>query len=495
MVSTAGDESDPPWVTSFLTYANYLLLIIMGALRDVIDRLLYSHVEKRDGGYASLLNSWQAFYTRRLYMRIQDCFNRPIDGPPGAWVSVMERDFDKERHDGMAMTTSSLSCLNLGSYNYLGFAESELDMRADVCKSMRRLGVSSCSSRSELGTTDAHLELERSIACFLRKPAAVVFGMGFASNSLVLPALMGSGDLIVSDSLNHSSIVTGVKQSQACVRVFKHNSPESLCRVLREAISRGRPRVRRPWKKILVCVEGLYSMEGAICKLPEIVSVCKRFKAYLFVDEAHSIGALGETGRGVAEKTGVPFDDIDIFMGTFTKSFGSAGGYVASSCEVVEILKRKSAGHISACSMSAACAKQASLALRLIDGRDGSTRGREKLAAIKRNANMFRSGLEEIGLQVIGSPDSPVIPALLFNPAKIPAFSRECFRRKLAVVVVGYPATPLLKARIRFCISAAHSEEDLKAALRVIESVSRQCLIQYKKSLISSPSFFGVLRR
>ena len=481
MPKSEADESDPPWITAVLTLANYLLLIVMGAVRDVMDYLHVRTSEAKNQGYANLLNSWQAFYTRRLYLRIQDCFNRPIDGPPGAWVSVMERDFDAAQEQQMKLTSSSVQCLNLGSYNYLGFAESELDMRSEVCESMRRLGVSSCSSRSELGTTDDHVALERSVASFLGKPAAIVFGMGFATNSLVLPALTGRGDLILSDCLNHSSIVTGAKHSQACVRVFQHNSPESLRRLLRAAIAHGQPRTRRPWKKILVCVEGLYSMEGAICKLPEIVTVCKRYKAYLFVDEAHSIGALGATGRGVAEHTGVSPDAVDCFMGTFTKSFGSVGGYIASSQEVIDILKRKCTGHIEACSISPACAKQAFLALQLIHGKDGTTRGQEKLAAIKRNANLFRAGLEKIGLQVIGSPDSPVIPALLFNPAKIPAFSRECFRRKLAVVVVGYPATPLLKARIRFCVSAAHTEEDLKSALRVIEIVSKQCLIQYKR--------------
>ena len=131
--------------------------------------------------------------------------------------------------------------------------------------------------------------------------------------------------------------------------------------------------------------------------------------------------------------------------------------------------------------MSVACIKQASLALQFIQGEDGTDRGQKKLDAIKENANMFRDGLKKMGLQVIGDYDSPVVPALLFNPAKIPAFSRECLARKLAVVVVGFPATPLLKSRIRFCISAAHSKKDLISALKVIEQVSAKCMIQYKR--------------
>ena len=167
-------------------------------------------------------------------------------------------------------------------------------------------------------------------------------------------------------------------------------------------------------------------------------------------------------------------------MGTFTKSFGSVGGYIASSRDVVSLLRRRSPANVYACSMSSVCAKQALLALELIQGRDGSTRGREKLDKIKSNANMFRNGLKEIGLQVIGDYDSPVIPCMLFNPAKIPAFSRACLARKLAVVVVGYPATPLLKSRIRFCISAAHDEDDLRSALAIIKQVADECLIRYK---------------
>lgn len=452
----------------------------MGTVRDLYDWLFCKRTQIKKEGYGSLLNDWQDFYTRRLYNRIQDCFNRPINSAPGAWVSVMQRDFRNGDSD-MVLTGSSVTALNLSSYNYLGFAESELELRTEVCASLWKFGVSSCSSRSELGTTTEHLDLENRIAKFLGKEAAMICGMGFGCNSFILPALMGRDDLILSDELNHSSIVTGSRLSEATVRVFRHNCPKSLERELRRAISRGKPRTYRPWKRIMVCTEGLFSMEGELCALAEISRVCKKYKAYLYVDEAHSIGALGNTGRGIAEHAGVDPKDVDIFMGTFTKSFGSVGGYIASTHEVIHLLKRTSPAHMQACSMSVACIKQASLALQLIQGEDGTDRGQKKLDAIKENANMFRDGLKKMGLQVIGDYDSPVVPALLFNPAKIPAFSRECLARKLAVVVVGFPATPLLKSRIRFCISAAHSKKDLISALKVIEQVSAKCMIQYKR--------------
>jgi len=295
-VTIAQDESDPPWVTAVLTYANFLLLIVVGTLRDILDaRFQFSPKQHKKHDYADLLSDWQDFYTRRLYNRIQDCFNRPIDSAPGAWVSVIEREFDSSCPGGMRMKHSSVQTLNLSSYNYLGFAESELAMREDICVCLNSLGASTCSSRSELGTTAEHRQLEERVAEFLGKEDAMVCGMGFGSNSLVIPALMGENDLILSDALNHSSIVTGARLSSARVEVFAHNCPVSLEKKLRVAIARGQPGTRRPWKKIVVAVEGLYSMEGEICRLAEISAVCKRYKAYLYVDEAHSIGALGST--------------------------------------------------------------------------------------------------------------------------------------------------------------------------------------------------------
>lgn len=178
---------------------------------------------------------------------------------------------------------------------------------------------------------------------------------------------------------------------------------------LRAAIAEGQPRTHRPWKKILVVVEGLYSMEGEICRLKEIVAVCKKYKAYLYVDEAHSIGALGRTGRGVLEHCGVNPEDVDIMMGTFTKSFGSVGGYIAASKEVVEFLRRSSPGSIYACSMAPAAVTQASLALRMIAGEDGTGKGRDKIETLRRNANLFRAGLQRMGCEV----SSPLPPRVL----------------------------------------------------------------------------------
>jgi hypothetical protein len=208
-------EHTVPWIAALTTYFSYALLIVFGTLRDCAQHINFlskpavSSPERK--GYGKLLNDFQDFYTRRLYNRIQDCFNRPITSAPGAWIQTMERDFANTECSQMKLLGTDICALNLASYNYLGFAESELEMRDEVIASMRRLGVSNASGRSELGTTDDHLELEARIAAFLRKPAAMVLGMGFATNSTILPALCGRGGLIISDELNHSSIVTGAR--------------------------------------------------------------------------------------------------------------------------------------------------------------------------------------------------------------------------------------------------------------------------------------------
>ncbi|ONL99886.1 UDP-glycosyltransferase TURAN [Zea mays] len=316
-------------------------------------------------------------------------------------------------------TSNTTRCLNLGSYNYLGFAAADEYCTPRVIESLKKYSASTCSVRVDGGTTKFHNELEELPARFVGKPAAILFGMGYVTNSAIIPCLIGKGGLIISDSLNHNSIVNGARGSGATVRVFQHNSPAHLEEVLREQIAGGQPRTHRPWKRIIVIVEGIYSMEGELCKLPEIIVVSKKYKAYTYLDEAHSIGAVGQSGRGVCELLGVDLADVDIMMGA------------------------------------------------------------QKLARIRENSNFFRSELKKMGFEVLGDNDSPVMPIMLYNPAKIPAFSRECLRQKVVVVTVAFPATPLLLARARICISASHTREDLIKALDVISRVGDLVGIKY----------------
>ena len=261
-------------------------------------------------GYGVLFKSWESFFTRRLFHRVQDCWNRPIASSPGAHIQVMER-VTRDGNKSFQTTGNLIPAMNVGSYNYLGFADDWKETcRKDVMESVDKFPLSMASSRMDFGTISYHKELEERVARFVGKEAAIVYAMGYGTNSSTIPAIMGSESLIISDSLNHTSIVNGSRASASNIRVFTHNDIDQLERVLREAIIKGQPRHHRPWKKILVMVEGIYSMEGDICRLPEIVQVCKKYKAYLYVDEAHSIGALGKSGRGVCEQTGVDPNDV-----------------------------------------------------------------------------------------------------------------------------------------------------------------------------------------
>jgi serine palmitoyltransferase len=274
--------------------------------------------KKQKKGYAELFKSWESFYTRRLYHRIQDCWNRPIASAPKAHFDVMER-VTTDNNCSFHVTGKTMRCLNLASYNYLGFADDwKVTCRADVMKSVDEWPISLCSSRMDFGTISIHRELEETVAKFVGKEAAMIFSMGYNTNTSTIATIAGPGSLIVSDSLNHLSIVNGARASPAQIRVFRNNDIAHLEEVLREAIVNGQPKHHRPWRQIWVMVEGIYSMEGVICKLADIVQVCKKYKTYLYVDEAHSIGALGATGKGVCEHTGVNPADIGIVHTSFT---------------------------------------------------------------------------------------------------------------------------------------------------------------------------------
>lgn len=496
-----------PTFVAYTVYFAYAVLILVGHVRDFFAYLFggrftgngSEHNDRRY--YAPLLKSWEHFYTRRLYTRIQDCFNRPIASNPGAHIQVLERvsydwqksmkvvgpvsrqEFRKRDHRFCKTHDQSLAryALNLGSYNYLGFADDwQETCAASVHKSLEDLPVSVNSSRNEFGTTVLHRKLEQTVAEFLNKQDALCLNMGFNTNATTIPALVGKGDLILSDALNHTSIVNGARASGAAVRIFRHNDVEHLREILKQAIVMGRPRTRRPWNKILVVVEGIYSMEGEYPDLKNIVKASKEFGAYVYLDEAHSIGAMGPTGRGITEYLGVDTADVDIMMGTFTKSFGAMGGYIAGDKHVIDCLRQKCAASSYHNALSPVVCQQIITAFEVISGKDGTNIGKKKLQDLRDNSNYFRMKLNDMGLLVLGQYDSPIMPVMLYNPTKIGAFSRECLKRNLAVVVVGFPAVPILESRARFCISAGHTREDLDYALRQIDEIADILKLRYR---------------
>uniref|UniRef100_A0A8K9Y2Y1 Serine palmitoyltransferase, long chain base subunit 2b n=1 Tax=Oncorhynchus mykiss TaxID=8022 RepID=A0A8K9Y2Y1_ONCMY len=444
---------ETPLLVAVLTYVGYGILTIFGYLRDFLrhwgmEKCHVAREREEQKDFVPLYQDFENFYTRNLYMRIRDNWNRPICSVPGAKMDLLERaskDYNWTfQHTGKVVK----DVINMGSYNYLGFAENTGRCADAATESTHHYGVGVGSTRYEMGNLDIHEELEQLVARFLGVESSMAFGMGFATNSMNIPALAGKVlRLHYSDPFLCS----------VCVSV----DMVSLEKLLRDAIVHGQPRTRRPWKKILILVEGIYSMEGSIVRLPEVIALKKRYKAFLYLDEAHSIGALGPRGGGVVDYFALDPKDVDIMMGTFTKSFGAAGGYIGGKKELIDYLRSHSHSAIYATSMSPPVSQQIITSMKIIMGEDGTTLGVVRLRQLSENTTYFRRKLREMGFIIYGNDDSPVVPMMLYMPAKIGAFGREMLKRNIGTVVVGFPATPIIESRARFCVSAAHTRDIL----------------------------------
>eukprot|EP01025_Chloroclados_australasicus_P027322 TRINITY_DN2712_c0_g2_i2.p1 TRINITY_DN2712_c0_g2~~TRINITY_DN2712_c0_g2_i2.p1 ORF type:complete len:548 (+),score=38.06 TRINITY_DN2712_c0_g2_i2:129-1772(+) len=464
--------SGPPYFVAFITYLAFAILFALGVVRDFL--LNFLNVQKKGKkGYAPVRQDYEDFYTRRLYYRIHDCWNRPICSAPDNKVELILRSQPIDQKP-LRILEGQKPCINMGSYNYLGFAAQDPYCTPRVQMSLSSDGWSVNTSRVDNGSLRVHKELEELLATYLQKESVMTYGMGFATNSCTIPAVFGPGDAIFSDGLNHKSIVSGVRGSGAKVYVFRHNDYDHLEDLICKALIFQKPR------RMIILVEGIYSMEGEIVDLQRIVQIKKKYKAMLYLDEAHSIGALGATGRGACEHCGVNPKEVDILMGTFTKSFGSCGGYIAGSKQVIQHLMQFSPANMYAISMAPPAAQQILSALKLIMGHDGTNRGIDKIRRLHSNANYLRLKLQSKGYDTLGNFGSPVIPLMLYLPAKIAAFSRMCLERGVAMVVVGFPATALLEGRARICVSASHTQEDLDKALEVVEEVGVMCNLRYQ---------------
>ncbi|EPQ27492.1 uncharacterized protein PFL1_05030 [Pseudozyma flocculosa PF-1] len=535
-------EEEPSYITVLTTYISYIILILIGHMRDYTGKRLfpksYRHLMERDG-YAALNSDFDSFYTRRLKARLDDCFSRPVTGVCGRTVLTLDRVSD-DYYQSFRFTGEKTRALNISAYNYLGFAQSHGGCADAVEESLQRYGISSYGSRLGSGSLDLHEQAEQLVAKFVGKQEAVLISMGFATNSTTIPAMAGPGTLIISDEYNHSSIRFGARLSGAHIRQYKHNDMKKLEALLRECISQGMPRTHRPWKKILLIVEGLYSMEGTLVNLPEVIRLKEKYKFHLYIDEAHSIGAIGPNGRGVCDYFGIDPAKVDILMGTFTKSFGAAGGYIAGDKSVIDRIRLTNHANVYGETLAPPVLTQIIASMASIMGvgnkaeeaallpswvklpralMDGSE-GRERLRRLAFNARYLSSGLRKLGFIVYGHRDSPIVPVLIFQPAKMPLFSRMMLDRQqslppserlvveesqlsreqikamddpaspdnmtnpdarppIVVVVVAYPATPLISSRVRFCVSAAHTKKDIDDVLRACDEVGSLLKMKY----------------
>nr|CCC93577.1 putative serine palmitoyltransferase [Trypanosoma congolense IL3000] len=468
-----------PFISMVMSYAALINFLFFACITELRKKLFGEKQKKRDG-YAPLFSFLDNFWQSHFYRRGRDCFNHTIDSRPSRVIAVMER-VSNDYNRTFTFSGNIKPCVNLSSYNYLGFADDIPHITREVLNTLDRYGLASCSAIQHAGQHTPVANLERGIADFLCKDDAIACGMGFGTNFRGLPALFGSDTLVISDSLNHSSLVNGIRLSGAKVKVFKNGDMNNLEKVLREAVVLGRypTGAYEPWVRIVIVVEGVYSMEGEFVDLPRVVELKKKYGALLFVDEAHSIGATGRTGRGVTEHFGVDPRDVDILMGTFTKSFGAIGGYLAGDQNVIDYIRTHSSLALHCDTISPPCAQQALSVLNVLNGSDGTDIGPKHIQQLMENSQFLRRGLIERGFVVLGDDASPVVPVMLYHIGRAITVWRECMRRGLAIVIVGYPATSLLETRIRFCVSAAHTRADLQFALDVMDEVRNEINIRF----------------
>jgi len=353
--------------------------------------------------------------------------------------------------------------INLSSNNYLGLA-THPRMIAAAAGAAQEFGAGSGAVRTIAGTMDIHVELEEKIAAFKHTEAALVFQSGFTANAGTVAAVLGKDDMIISDELNHASIIDGCRLSRAGIRVFPHGDIDGLRKLLDETDA-----VRDAGHHVLVVTDGVFSMDGDIAKLPEIVRAAKEHGAITMVDDAHASGVLGRNGRGTVDH----FDlhgQVDIQVGTLSKAIGVLGGYVAGSRTLIDYLIHRgrpilfSTSHPPA--VTAACMEAFDILLE----------EPEIIDKLWENTRFFKKGLEDLGFNT-GISQTPITPVIVGEGALAMKLSDRLFEEGVFAQALAFPTVPRGKARVRTIVMATHTQEDLDIALRAFEKVGKELSI------------------
>jgi glycine C-acetyltransferase len=347
--------------------------------------------------------------------------------------------------------------VNLSSNNYLGLNTHPALVRAAI-EATERFGVGSGAVRSIAGTMKIHVELEKRIAQFKNVEACVVFQSGFTANAGTVSAILGKGDLIISDELNHASIIDGCRLSRADIRVFPHKDTEALEKILAETQA-------LPGKK-LVITDGVFSMDGDIAPLPKIVELAARYGAIMMVDDAHASGVLGKSGRGTIDHFGL-HGKVDIQVGTLSKAIGAMGGYVCGSRNLIEYLYHRARPFLFSTSHPPAVAATCLAAFDILEKEP------HWIERLWKNARFFKDGLDKLGFNT-GSSETPINPVMIGKGELAMSFADELFKEGVFAQGIGYPTVPESKSRIRTIVTATHSREQLQYALDVMQRVAKR---------------------
>ena len=383
---------------------------------------------------------------------------RTIEGPQGAWITV----------DGKKV-------LNLCSNNYLGFANSPL-LKSAAQKGIEAYGVGPAAVRTIAGTTTLHKELERKLALFKGAESTLTFQSGFCANLAVIPAFVGEGDVVFSDELNHASIIDGCRLSKARIVRYGHCNPKDLQAKVSTEIQllnnnkkgkrgqEGFPNEKRD-RRLLIITDGVFSMEGDIALLPEIVEIADKYGAITMVDDAHGEGVLGRGGRGIVDHFSL-HGKVDIEVGTLSKAFGVVGGYIAGSKRLTDYLSQKGRPFLFSSAVTAADVAACIAAADILMASDALVK------QLWQNTEIFQEKMKQIGFD-LGNTKTPITPVMIGDARVARDFSQRLFEEDIFAQSIGYPTVPIGKARIRVMLSAAHSKDDLTWAIERFEKIGK----------------------
>lgn len=382
------------------------------------------------------------------------------------WIDKQVKDL-KEQHlynnivtigsaVGPEMVVNGKKVLNFCSNNYLGLANNP-KLKSAAIAAIKKYGIGPAAVRTIAGTTVLHKELEVKLAKFKKAEAVITFQSGFSANLAVIPALVGEGDLIFSDELNHASIIDGCRLTKAEVIRYAHIDPKDLEAKLKVANKKA---------KKLVITDGVFSMDGDIAPLDKIYAVTSKYGAILMVDDAHGEGVLGKSGRGIVDHFGL-HGKVDVEVGTMSKAFGVVGGMAAGKLETIEWLSQRARPFLFSSAMTIPDVAACTAAVELL------SKSKSLVKTLWSNADYLRAGLKKLGFDT-GTSISPIIPLMLGEAETAQTMSKSLFENGLFAKAIVYPTVPQGKARIRIMNSAGHSKEQLDHALKIFAKVGKE---------------------